>query len=772
MPPAATLSPLRAVDSAAASAVDPAARCAEPPAAEQPGTAALTLRLAGLTCGACAGTIEAALAGVPGVEWSRVNGATQVARVGYDPSRTAQEELVRAVRRAGYDAAEDTPDSAAALRRRERRTTLWRLFVAAFCAMQVMMLATPSYVAAPGTLTPDMRALLNWGSWVLTLPVLGFSGAPYLRAALRSVLRRRLGMEVPVALGLLVTFVASTVSTFDPAGPLGHEVYFDSLTMFLAFLWLGRWLEMGVRHRAAEQLESALDGLPAQALRVEADGQLSSVTLASLGAGDRVRVRPGDPVPADGTLLSAGAELSEALLTGESAPVTRRRGEAVLAGSINEGPVFDLRVTGVGADTRLQAIVALMRDALSARPASARLADRWAAPFLGAVLLLAAAGAAAWSVVDPSRALWVAVSVLIVTCPCALSLATPATLVAAAGGLARRGLLVRRLEALERLAQADRIVFDKTGTLTLPRPRAELLHAIDSSEDLERAGSLAQLSSHPLAVAVAELAASAAQASGPQGRTSAWHEVHEEPGRGLRALDEQGRAWRLGSAAWTGVPDADADAGARVWLACEGRARARFAMHEALRADARASVQALQSLGLEPALLTGDSLERAHVVATAAGIAQVVPLAAPEAKLARVQAERAQGRVVAAVGDGINDAPLLAAADVSFALGHGAVAAREGADAVILGERLWALVDGRRSAGRMLAIVRQNMLWAAVYHAACIPLALAGWLPPWAAGLGMAASSLFVILNAQRAAQAPRALHPEGASRQPQWAAA
>ena len=730
------------------------------PTAEAAADAALTLRLAGLTCGACAGIIESALGSVPGVAWSRVNGATQLARVGFDPARTGEEALVQAVRRAGYDAAPDRPESAAALRKRERRATLWHLFVAAFCAMQVMMLATPSYVAEPGTLAPDLRALLNWGSWVLTLPVLGFSGAPYLRAALRSLWRRRVGMEVPVALGLLVTFVASTIATFDPSGPLGYEVYFDSLTMFLAFLWLGRWLEMGVRHRAAEQLEASLDGLPAQAHRVAADGRMVVVDTASLQRGDRLRIRPGDTVPADGTLDCAQAELSEALLTGEAEAVTRRRGEAVLAGSVNEGPLFDMLVGRVGADTRLHTIVSLMREALSARPASARLADRWAAPFLAAVLMLAAAAAAAWSVVDPAKAVWVAVSVLIVTCPCALSLATPATLVAAAGGLARRGLLLRRLDALERLVQVDRIVFDKTGTLTLQRPRAMVLDAVDAREDLWRAASLAQLSSHPLAAAIAELGATQggeatpAQTDRDAAAHVSWREVREEPGRGLEARDEQQRLWRLGAASWAGVP-AD-DPAARVWLSCQGEPRARFALQEALRPDARATVRGLQADGLACTLLTGDAAERAQAVALATGIADVVPLATPEAKLAHVRAERARGHVVAAVGDGINDAPLLAAADVSFALGHGAVAAREGADAVILGERLAVLVDARRSARQALAVVRQNLLWAAAYNAACIPLALAGWLPPWAAGLGMAGSSLFVILNAQRAAQPPR----------------
>jgi Cu2+-exporting ATPase len=568
-------------------------------------------------------------------------------------------------------------------------------------------------------------------------------------------------MEVPVAIGLLVTFVASTVATFDPTGLLGHEVYFDSLTMFLAFLWLGRWLEMGVRHRAAEQLEASLDGLPPQALRVSEDGSLAMVESATLRAGDLVRVRPGATVPADGTLAAARAELSEALLTGESAPVVRRQGETVLAGSLNEGPAFDVVVTGVGPDTRLQAIVGLMREALSTRPAAARLADRWAAPFLAAVLLLAAGAAVAWSFVDPGRAVWVAVSVLIVTCPCALSLATPATLVAAAGGLARRGLLLRRLDALEPMARADLMVFDKTGTLTQSRPQAELLDAVDAHEDVARAVSLAQLSSHPLAAALAAMEPDGSElpaSCSPARATREWHEVREEPGRGLEARDELGRLWRLGSAQWVGSAAEQPDV--RVWLTCEGQERARFAMREALRPDARATVQQLRAQGMGMALLTGDAPERARAVGSAAGIEQVFAGATPEAKLEYVRAERVRGHVVAAVGDGINDAPFLAAADVSFALGHGAVAAREGADAIILGERLAVLLDARHSARRTLAIVRQNLLWAAAYNAACIPLALAGWLAPWAAGLGMAGSSLLVILNAQRAAQPTRIAEP------------
>ena len=719
----------------------------------QAARAATVLRLAGLTCAACSHTLEQALAAVPGVGAVRVNGATHLARVEHDPACAGPDELVQAVRRAGYDAAPDEPESARALRQRERRSTLWRLFVAAFCAMQVMMMATPSYVAEAGTLAPDMRQLLNWGSWVLSLPVLWFAGMPYFRAAWRSVLRRSLGMEVPVSLGLLVTFAASTVATFEPGGMLGHEVYFDSLTMFLAFLWFGRWLEMGVRHRAAEQLEASLHRLPAVALRLSAQGEPTEVALDALSPGDTLQIRPGDTLPADGTLLDASAQVSEALLTGEPAAVHREAGETLLAGSLNEGPAFRMRVSRVGGETRLQAIVGLMRSALSERPDAARLADRWAAPFLAVVLLIALGGGLAWSTVDPARAVWVVVSVLIVTCPCALSLATPTTLVAAAGGLARRGLLVRRLRALERLARADIVIFDKTGTLTEDRPQARLLHARDGAEDVSRASALAALSSHPLARAVASLRAEPGLA--PSAPVHEWHDVSETPGLGVQARDAQGRSWRLGSAAWVGVPAAEPQA--RVWLGCEGQPRASFAMREALRPDARSTVDALQDAGLQAWMLTGDAHERAHEIARAAAITHVQAGVSPEGKLAVVQGARERGHGVVAVGDGVNDAPLLAAADVSFALGHGALATREGADAVIVTGRLASVADARLTARRTLAVVRQNMIWSAAYNALCIPLALAGWLPPWAAGLGMAASSLLVILNAQRAARPPAA---------------
>ncbi len=729
------------------------------------------LQLSGLHCAACAGIIEDALGRLQGVEQARVHAGSRRALVHWNPTLTRPSALLQAVRRAGYGAAPDVAVAARDLRRTEHRAALWRLFVAGFLAMQVMMLATPSYVAAEGDLAEDLRRLLNWGSWVLSVPVLWFAGMPFLQGAWTALRARRIGMDVPVALGIVAAFVASSAATFDPEGPWGREVYFDSLTMFLAFLWLGRYLELRTRHRAAQALESVLDALPQTAWRVLGDGTVEVVSVHRLQPGDRVRVPAGGTVPADGALLSPGADLSEALVTGESASVDRHRGETVLAGSANAGAPFEFLVERVGADTRHEAILALMREALTQRPAAALLADRWAGPFLWGVLMLAAGSAAAWSVWEPARALEIAVAVLIVTCPCALWLATPATLVAAAGGLAGRGVLLRRLDTLESMAAVRQVFFDKTGTLTEDRLRlssTELLegaaHAgvADAARAGELAAALARWSSHPASRALA-----AADPGGLQ--PVAWEDVVEAPGCGLAGRDERGRHWRLGRHDWAlmassvNTPEADhslpthGQEPSGVWLvlACEGRAVAGFTLAEVPRGDAPAAVEGLRKLGVRVVLLSGDTAPRTQALARATGCDDWMAGASPEGKLQALRVGQGAGAPVAMVGDGLNDAPVLAAADVSLAMGHGALAAREAADAVIVSGRPSGVLDLTHAARRTRAIVRQNMIWAVVYNLACIPLAMVGWMPPWAAGLGMAGSSLLVLLNAQRAAGSP-----------------
>ncbi len=720
-----------------------------------PGLAESSFQLGGMHCAACAGLIEQALSQVDGVVEARVQAAAQRALVRWDPQRTRASTLVAAVAAAGYQAVPDTAAAARGLRLAESRKLLWRLFVAGFCAMQVMMMATPAYVAGPGELAPDLRQLLNWASWLLTLPVLCFSAAPFFASAWGALKARRIGMDVPVSLGIAVAFIASSGAAFDPNGVFGSEPYFDSLTMFISFLLGGRYLEMKARHRAAQALEQALGTLPATAQRLDDQDMPHEVSVHRLRPGDRVRVAVGDAFPADGTLVQGSTETDEALLSGESRPVPKAAGASLVAGSVNLGAPVVLRVERTGADTRYEQIVALMREAMSQRPAAARAADRWAGPFLWAVLLLAFGSALVWLRIDPSRAVWVAVSVLIVTCPCALSLATPAALLSAASALARRGVLLRRIEALENLAAVQLLFIDKTGTLTASRPAwrgarpLQQMPAARQDELLRAAAQLASWSRHPLSQALCEaLPAAAAPAE-------TWREIQETPGAGLEAIDPEGRRWRLGSARWLGLaPTQPGDENAlQAWFGPAGQPLLCLQFDEALRPDAEQAMQALREAGIELALLSGDEAHRVEPLAQRLGLTQAIARATPERKLEALRAAQQRGLRVAMVGDGVNDAPVLAQADVSFAMGQGALVARTQADAVILSNRLGDVAAARRLAQRTVRVIRQNLAWAALYNLACVPLALAGWLPPWAAGLGMAASSAGVVLNAVRLAR-------------------
>ena len=713
-----------------------------------------SLHISGMHCAACAGLIEAALSRGDGVLEASVSAAAERARVLWSPQRTSVAAIVGAIRTAGYDAIPDAAVQAREARQCEHRLAIWRLFVAAFCAMQVMMLATPGYLARGNELAPDLRQLLETTSWLLTLPVLAFAAGPFFSGAWRAMRQRRIGMDLPVALGIAVTFVASSGATFDPGGVFGDQVYFDSLTMFVSFLLAGRWLETRARHRVAQVLESALAGLPDTAIRLLADGRVETVSVQRLRPGDRVRVPVGQAFPGDGELQDGPTQADESLLTGESAPVDKAVGAAVVGGSLNLGAPVSVRLLRLGDDTRLAAIVALMRDAMSQRPALARTADRWAAPFLWTVLLLAAGAAAVWSVIDPPRAVWVAVSVLIVTCPCALSLAAPSAMLAAASALARRGVLLQRLDALETLTWVSRVYLDKTGTVTDERLQwqgIDRLAGCDESDAklLARAAALAGWSAHPLSRALVQSQRGQVDADLPP-----WQSVQELPGQGLQANDAQGRCWRLGAAAFVdpAAPPAADDAVA-VWLGRDGRALARLRFAEALRPDAAAAVAALRAQGVEVVLLSGDRPERAAAMGKLLAVDAVIGGASPERKLAEVAAAQAAGQVVAMVGDGINDAPVLARADVSLAMGQGALLARAQADAIIVSNRLGDLVLARALARRTMRVVRQNIVWALAYNLSCIPLAVAGWLPPWAAGLGMAGSSLLVIGNALRLAR-------------------
>jgi len=703
----------------------------------------------GIYCAACAGIIEAAVGAVPGVASAEVNAASRRLKVSWDPARARASQLVDAVHRAGYRALPTQREDAQSALRQEARGALWRLFVAGFCMMQVMMLTTPIYLAAPGEIAPDLLALLRWAAWMLSLPVLLFSAGPFFRGAWRALRHGRIGMDVPVALGIAITFIAGTGATFEANGVFGSEPYLDSMAMFVTFLLAGRWLELRARARSTEALDALLQRLPDSVERLGSDGSVQAVPLARLKAGDRVRVAAGQAFPGDGELLEGQTQVDEALLSGESRPVERRPGDAVVGGSLNLGGPVVVRLDRVGEGTRYQEIVDLVHRALTEKPALVRTADRLAGPFLWAVLGLAALSAAVWSVIDPSRALWIAVSVLIVTCPCALSLAAPAALLSAAGALARRGVLVQRLDALEALAKTDLACFDKTGTLTQDRLSLAATRIGPQGHGvalLERAASLAARSRHPLSMALAQ-ALPPAQFD--------WSSLREVPGQGLEATDPLGRAWRLGAPGWVGVARSDAARPAVAFGATGGGIHEQvcFEFDECLRPEAAGAVAGLQDQGVEVRLLSGDAPASVQGVASSLGITRARGAATPEDKLAAVTAWQREGRRVLMVGDGLNDGPVLACADVSFALSHGSALAQQRSDFIVLGSRLGEVPAARALAMRTMQVVRQNLAWAGLYNAACVPLAMVGWLPAWAAGAGMALSSLLVVANALRLAR-------------------
>ena len=711
------------------------------------------LVIEGMHCAACALTIEDALRQVPGVASASVSAGSHRARVVWQADAVQPSGWMQAVRRAGYQAVPAQDAFASERRRKETRKALWRWAVAGLCMMQVMMYAWPAYVAEPGDLSGEMERLLRWASWVLTLPVMLFSCGPFFSAALRDVARRQISMDLPVALGMAITFLVSTAGTFDPQGIFGKEVYFDSLTMFVFFLLTGRWLEQRLRERTAGALDALMNRLPDSVLRQRADGDYERVAVRRLQRGDVVRVLPGESFPADGLLLEGETLADEALLTGESRPQPRGVGATVIAGSHNLAAAVRMRVERTGGETRFAQIVALMEQAAVSRPQLAQLVDRIAKPFLVGVLLAAGGAAVFWWPHDPGHALMVAVAVLIVTCPCALSLATPAAMLAAAGRLARQGVLVRRLGGLEALAEVDTVVFDKTGTLTRDAMVLQAVRTrggVDEGQALAMAMALAQQSLHPVSRALV----AAGQGRGLQ----PWQAqaVQEVSGRGLTgevqaAAGEVPQAIRLGSRTHCGV-DIPAPTGPHAVLCDAHGWLATFELGEDLRPDALETVRALQDAGLAVHILSGDNPPAVARVAEALGVAQARGGCTPQDKLDFLRQAQREGKKVAVVGDGLNDGPLLAGAHVSFAVGQAVPLARAQADFVLLGNQLASVAQTLQLAWRTLRIVRQNLWWAAAYNALCVPLAVVGWMPAWLAGLGMAGSSLLVVLNALRLA--------------------
>ncbi len=712
---------------------------------DEASTRTASLILEGITCAACVWLNERHVNALPGVIDFSVNYSTHRARVHWDDSRVHLSDILKAISEIGYVAHPFDPGRQETVHKKEKSAALRRLAVAGLGAMQVMMLAIAMYAGDYSGMDEGLRVFMRWVSLLLTLPVVLYSAAGFFTTAWRDLRRRHLSMEVPVSLAIGGAFAASVWSTVFG----GTEVYFDSVCMFAFFLLTSRYLEMGARHRAGEAAEELVKLLPATATRLTDEGEVV-VAVSELAAGDRVMVRPGETIPADGMVDDGCSSVDESLLTGESLPRPRQVGDELVGGSLNVESPLVMVVEKVGEDTLVSAIVRLLDRAQSEKPRVARLADHVAGWFVGVLLIVATMVAVWWTIQAPEQAFAVTLSVLVVTCPCALSLATPTAVTAASGALTRLGLLTTRGHALETLAQASHALFDKTGTLTrgiLQLSEVELLNPqrADRERCLALAAALESGSEHPVGRA---LAAHALQPPGVSGLTAL-------PGQGMQG-DIGGRSYRIGNPAYvvalsgSMLPEPAASDATQVLLGDEGGILARFELRDELRPDAREAIKDLRELGLEVEILSGDAAGAVHRVAGQLDIARAHSGMRPDDKLARVRELQAAGHTVAMIGDGVNDAPVLAGADVSIAMGQGAQLAHASADMVVLSERLVVLAQGVRKARATRAVIKQNLAWAILYNVAAVPMAAAGLVAPWMAAIGMSFSSLVVVFNALR----------------------
>ena len=701
-------------------------------------TAVVTIYVAGMYCSACSWLIESTLGAMAGVVAADINPVSHRVRVTFDTGRTGLGRLLATLAELGYKPQPLAPESAARPELVEQRMALKRLLVASLGMMQVMMFAIALYAGEFKGIDPAMQRFLRFVSLLVTTPVVFYSARPFFTGAVRGLRARRPGMDLPVSIAIAAAYVASVYATFVN----GPAVWFDSVVMFVFFLTVGRYLEMRARHRSIDRSVALSSLLPNTVTRFGPDGR-EVVPVSRLAAGDRVLVPTGDAVPADGVLCRGTTRLDESVLTGESAPRARNTGDRLLAGSVNLGDSIELEVSATGIDTTLGAIGRLSERARYARPSFVQVADRVASWIVVAILVVAAAVGAAWMAIDPERAFEVTLSVLVVTCPCALALATPAAFAAAGSRLAELKLLVTNGNAIEALARADRILFDKTGTLTFGRPVIAETRVVDERFDETRcrqiAAALEADSSHPVAAAFASDVGDVVV------------DAHRTVvGQGLSATID-GAEWRIGRPQFVAPGRTfDADDEALVWLGTDGELVAGFRLEDALRPDAEDTLAELRDLGLEPSLLSGDSAAAVAATAARLGIDDARYGCSPEDKLDAIRARQADGHIVVMVGDGINDAPVLAGADVSIAPAHAARLAQTSADVILLGESLRPVLTVLGMAKRTMRIVRQNLAWAIVYNALALPVAALGLVPPWAAAIGMSASSLIVVLNALR----------------------
>lgn len=705
-----------------------------------------SLILEGIVCAACVWLNEHHVQQLPGVISFRVNYTTHRATLQWDNDEIQLSDILHAISNIGYNAHPFDPGRLEAIQKRERSKTLRRIAIAGVGMMQVMMLAISLYLGDSLGMDANTEKFLRWVSLLLTTPVVLYASSAFIESAWRDVKAKRLGMDVPVSIAILAAYLSSIWATVFNTG----EVYFDSVNMFTFFLLVGRFLEMEARHKSGQVAEALVRLLPDTAVRINADGEQEVIPANELQVGNTVLIKPGEVIPADGSVIDGRSSVNEALLTGESLPLDKTVGQQLIGGTVNVESPLTMKVEKEGESTVLSAIVRLLDQAQTEKPDIAKFADKVASRFVLALLLIAVAVFVFWSVNVPmDKAFWITLSVLVVTCPCALSLATPVASTAATGELTRKGILTTRGHAVETMAKVNHVVFDKTGTLTYGRLRvqsSQLTGLLPDVETLSLAASMESVSEHPVAKALCHLSPERLQTE----------DATVVSGKGVEAT-YNGKTYRIGNQKFVQelVPEYMPDnlkqqQGTFVYLGSKDGWLASFALRDKTREEAKDAIAGLKAVGVKTTVLSGDANEVVSTVASELGIDQSFGELLPDEKLKKLTEFQQQGDVVAMVGDGVNDAPVLAKAQVSLAMGKGSQLAQASADMVLLSENLEHLPEGITIARKMHSIVKQNFSWAIGYNLLAVPLAAAGFVAPWMAAIGMSASSLVVVLNSLR----------------------
>jgi Cu2+-exporting ATPase len=700
-----------------------------------------TLLMEGISCAACGWLIERHLHSLPAVAEARLNLSNHRLLVRWTDSEMALSQVLSELRTIGYAAHPYQSDRAAKQLASENRLALRQLGVAGLLWFQAMMATMATWPEFNMDLSPQMHTILRWVAMFLTTPIVFYSCTPFFRGALRDLRTRHLTMDVSVSLAIGSAYVAGIWTAITGVG----ELYFDAVGMFALFLLAGRYLERRARERTAAATAQLVNVLPASCLRLGSDGHSERILLTELRLNDKVLVYPGAVLPADGKILEGISSVDESLLTGEYLPQPRSVGDSVTAGTLNVEGALTVQVLALGHDTRLSAIVRLLERAQAEKPRLAEIADRAAQWFLLLSLMSAVVIGLVWWQLDASRAFWIVLAMLVATCPCALSLATPTALTAATGSLHKLGLLLTRGHVLEGLNQIDTVIFDKTGTLTEGRLAVRTilpLGRLDADACLGLAAALENRSEHPIARAFGRAPVAA-------------DDVHSTPGLGLEGVVGE-RRLRIGQPAFVcelsgcSVPPIPDDSGQWLLLGDTQGALGWFVLDDRLRADAPALLEACRARGWKTLLLSGDSSPMVASVAAELGIDEAHGGLRPDDKLKLLQELHRRGRKVLMLGDGVNDVPVLAAADISVAMGSATDLAKTSADAVLLSNRLQVLVQAINLARRTRRVIIENLLWATLYNGLMLPFAAMGWITPIWAAIGMSLSSLTVVLNALR----------------------